>query len=465
MKIFSFITAALIFLSAQKCTSPTPPGEDSTGVESLYQSYCEGCHGAKASEFYSRDWKYGSGRQEVFNSIKIGYPDEGMPSYDTAFDDDHIWALTDYIMQATQPPSSPSSAHLSRLYHSRDMDYRLETIVDSLDIPWGIAWIDHKTMIITDRTGAIYTWDNVRGISTIQHAISYHSEGQGGLLDIAVDPKMRTDPWIYISYSKPSPEDPALLTTAVSRGKLRDNKVTDVEEIFEAKPYFTTKHHFGSRLTFDREGYLYITVGDRGQRDRNPQYLDNHCGKIHRIHPDGSIPSDNPFVGVEGAMPSIYSYGHRNPQGTALHPSTGQLWEHEHGPKGGDEINTPLAGKNYGWPMISYGINYDGTSFTSLTHMDGMEQPIHYYDPSIAPSGMTFVQGSIYTPWNGDLLLGSLRFRYLHRCVLEGDRVVHEEKLLEDIGRLRDVRQGPDGYLYVAVEDPGRILRIIPIKE
>ena len=208
---------------------------------------------------------------------------------------------------------------------------------------------------------------------------------------------------------------------------------------------------------------MYFSNGDRGKRDDFPQKLDNTNGKIHRLNDDGSIPADNPFVGQAGVTESIYSYGHRNPQGLAIHPQTGLIWEHEHGPKGGDEINIIEKGKNYCWPVISYGINYSGTTFTDITEKEGMEQPIHYYVPSIAPCGMTFLDSDIYPEWKNNLFIGSLSFRYLERVQLLGDKVVYQEKLLDELNsRVRNVKVGPDGYLYVAVEEPGRILKILP---
>lgn len=237
----------------------------------------------------------------------------------------------------------------------------------------------------------------------------------------------------------------------------------NLEKIFQALPYSDKDYHYGSRIEFDRDGYLYFSVGDRGARDENPQNLYNHGGKIHRINDDGSIPSDNPFIDSSGAMPSIYSYGHRNPQGIALHHETGEIWSHEHGPMGGDEINIIKKGRNYGWPVITYGINYDGTIITEDTAMDGMEQPILYWTPSIAPCGMAFVEGNVYPEWKGNLLVGSLSYTYLARCELEGNKVIHQEKLLDGIARIRNVKMGPDGYIYVATESPGKILKIIPV--
>ncbi len=216
-------------------------------------------------------------------------------------------------------------------------------------------------------------------------------------------------------------------------------------------------------MVFDREGFLYLSVGDRGRRDDNPQSLGNHCGKIHRILDDGTIPSDNPFTKNPNAEPSIYSYGHRNPQGLTTHPYTGQIWEHEHGPRGGDEVNIIEPGLNYGWPVISYGINYNGTKFTELTKKEGMEQPDLYWVPSIAPCGMSFVTGKDrYGAWDGNLLVGSLKFRYVNRCIVEDNKIIGEEELLKDIGRVRAIEMGPDGYIYIAIEAPGMVVRLVP---
>lgn len=254
-----------------------------------------------------------------------------------------------------------------------------------------------------------------------------------------------------------------MATTAIMRAKLEGNRLTQQEDIFVAAPYLPTRHHYGSRLQFRTDGYLYFSVGGRGRREDNPQSLDNHCVKIHRITDDGGIPEDNPFAGQEGAMASIYSYGHRNPQGVTIHPETDDIWAHEHGPRGGDELNCIQKGLNYGWPVISCGINYNGTTFTNKTEMEDMEQPVIYWVPSIAPSGMAFVSGDRYPGWEGSLLVGSLRFKYVNLCRMEGNKVVEEEKLLKNIGRVRDVRLGPDGFIYVAVETPGYIFRLVPI--
>ena len=236
------------------------------------------------------------------------------------------------------------------------------------------------------------------------------------------------------------------------------------ELLYKASPNTTRGQHWGSRLEFDDDGYLYFTIGDRGARDVNPQSTSVDGGKVYRIHDDGQIPQDNPFMDLEFSVQQAYTLGNRNPQGMAKHPSTGEIWIHEHGPMGGDEINIVKKGVNYGWPVITYGTNYDGTSITNITSKEGMEQPIHYWVPSIGPSGMDFVTSNRYPDWNGDLLVGSLAFQYLERLELDGNEVTYREKLMEGVGRVRNVRQGPDGYIYVAVEGKG-IYKLVPSSE
>jgi glucose/arabinose dehydrogenase len=286
------------------------------------------------------------------------------------------------------------------------------------------------------------------------------------LHDIELHPDYENNGIVYIAYASPG-DSTGEGNTALMRAKLDldSYSLTDQKEIFQALPYSSRGVHFGGRIVFDKSGHLYLSVGDRGNRDRNPQNLDNHSGKIHRLNLDGTIPEDNPFYTISGAMKSIFSYGHRNPQGLAFHPETNELWEHEHAPKGGDEVNICRKSKNYGWPVITYGINYDGTIITEDTAREGMEQPITYWDPSIAPCGMSFVTSTKYPAWKNNLLVGSLRFRYVARLELDGEKVIHEEKLLEDVGRVRAIEEGPDGYLYVATEDPGLLLRLFPAED
>jgi glucose/arabinose dehydrogenase len=353
---------------------------------------------------------------------------------------------------AQQPKISLSDNNLS---------YEYQLVTKGIDIPWGMAWLDDESILVSDRKGELRIIKNGELLSEkVVGLPELRAQGQGGLLDVVVDPSYAQNNLIYFSYSGLEGEGEGA-HTSVMRAKLDDFKLTEQAVIFEGGPNSTKGQHYGSRLAFDKQGYLYISSGDRGNRDVNPQRLDRDAGKIHRINSDGSIPKDNPFVGQEGANPSIYSYGHRNPQGMVMHPVTGEIWTHEHGPKGGDEVNIIQQGANYGWPVISYGVNYSGTSFTELTEKEGMQQPVWYWVPSIAPSGMTFVTSDIYPDWKGKIIVGSLKFAYLVALKLDGDKVLGQEILFPGIGRVRNVRQGADGYIYVAT-DGGGIFKIVP---
>ncbi|MEM9685661.1 MAG: PQQ-dependent sugar dehydrogenase [Bacteroidota bacterium] len=339
------------------------------------------------------------------------------------------------------------------------ISYTVETVVSDLQIPWGMAFLPDGSMLITEKSGELIHSKNGTK-TTVKNPPEVYNRGQGGFLDIELHPEYQKNGWIYFSYASSQGEGKGG-NTAIMRAKLQNNTLVEKQLLYKAVPNTTRGQHFGSRLEFDNNGYLYFSIGDRGSRDKNPQDITQDGGKIYRLNDDGTIPEDNPFTNHTGAKKAIYSYGHRNPQGMTKHPETGQLWVHEHGPRGGDEINIIEKGKNYGWPTITYGINYSGTLITDKTHQKGMEQPLYYWTPSIAPSGMAFVTSNKYPEWKGNLLAGSLVFRYLERLVLKNNNVVYREKLLENTGRVRNVRQGPDGYIYVAVEGKG-ILKIIP---
>jgi aldose sugar dehydrogenase len=336
--------------------------------------------------------------------------------------------------------------------------YTLETVVSGIDIPWGIAWLPDGSMLITERGGALYHFKNNK-LTPLQNTPTVVARGQGGLMDVAVHPNYTENGWIYLTFSSPVGEGGS--NTELVRAQLKGQQLVNIKSIYKATPNSTRSHHFGSRIVFDNEGYVYFTIGDRGDHDNNPQDLKRDGGKVYRLHDDGRIPKDNPFVGQAGVKEATYSYGHRNPQGMVVHPETGEVWTHEHGPRGGDEINIVKKAANYGWPVITYGINYSGTIITEETHREGMEQPLYYWVPSIAPSGMAFVTGDRYPEWKGHLLVGSLVFQYLELVKLQDNEVVAREKIADGIGRLRDVRMGPDGYIYLGVEGKG-VLKIVP---
>lgn len=336
-----------------------------------------------------------------------------------------------------------------------------ETVVSGLNIPWGFVFLPDGAMLINEKEGKIIHFKDGNKIE-LQGVPEVYNRGQGGLLDIVLHPEYAANGWIYITFASSDGEDEGG-HTALLRAKLEGNALVQKELLYKATPNTTKGQHFGSRIVFDRKGYLYFTIGERGNRDENPQDITRDGGKVYRLHDDGSVPEDNPFVNEPNAKKAIYSYGHRNPQGMVVHPETGEIWTHEHGPKGGDEINIIKKGANYGWPVISYGVNYIGTKFTDITKKDGMEQPLHYWDPSIAPSGMAFITSDRYPGWQGDLLVGSLKFQYMDKIVLEDEKVGKEERFLDGLGRVRSINQGPDGYIYVGIENKG-IVKLLPKK-
>lgn len=340
-------------------------------------------------------------------------------------------------------------------------EVRVVTVVDGLERPWGMSFLPNGDILITERPGRLrLVRDGVLLPEPITGTPEVSARGQGGLLDVALHPDFESNRLVYLSYAKSTPQG---ATTAVSRGVLEGQSLTGVEEIFEAQAHGSTSRHFGSRLLFDREGYLYITVGDRGEMER-AQDRSDHAGTTLRLHDDGRVPQDNPFVGEAGVLPEIFTYGNRNAQGMALHPETGQIWQSEHGARGGDEINLIQAGGNYGWPEITHGVDYDGSSITSDTVQAGMEQPVLHWTPSIAPSGMSFYTGDAFPNWRTSVFSGALAGTHLRRVELDGTRPVAQESLLSDDGRrIRAVKDGPDGFLYLLIDDgDAELIRLEP---
>ncbi len=341
-----------------------------------------------------------------------------------------------------------------------EVDYTYETIVDGIDIPWGLAFIAENDFLVTEKTGTLYRV--IDGNKTAVNGLpELYVRGQGGLLDVALHPNFKENNTLYFTLGMHLEGEEEGGNTALYCAQINGTELSEVKMLYKAVPNTKKGQHWGSRIAFDQEGHLYFSVGDRGNRDENPQDITRDGGKIYRLNLDGSIPNDNPFVGNDAAKTAVFSYGHRNPQGMTVHPKTGQVWVNEHGPMGGDEINRIVGGKNFGWPVITYGINYSGTPITDITAKEGMEQPFYYWVPSIGPSGMTFSTSGVYKDWQDNLFVGSLKFEYLERLVIKRDKVVKREKVLDKIGRVRNVIEGPDGFLYVAVEGKG-ILKIVP---
>lgn len=339
---------------------------------------------------------------------------------------------------------------------------RVTTVADGLEFPWGLAFLPDGRMLVTERPGRLRLVGADGSLSEPLAGVpEVHARGQGGLLDVALDPDFASNRRIYLAYAEQLRQGAG---TAVSAARLGEDAVTEVELLFRQEPKVARGDvHFGSRLVPDGRGHLFITLGDRNQRS-SAQSLDTHHGAVVRVNTNGLVPDSNPFTTTRNARAEIWSYGHRNVQGAALHPVTGELWTHEHGPRGGDEINIARAGNNYGWPVIGYGINYSGAAIpeTEGTEREGMEQPLHMWNPSIAPSGMAFYTHDRIRPWNGQLFVGALAGMHVARLELDGESVRHEERLLTGLReRIRDVRAGPDGYLYLLTDSQnGRILRV-----
>jgi glucose/arabinose dehydrogenase len=355
-----------------------------------------------------------------------------------------------------QAPRSPTPAPVHGAV-------RVETIARGFEHPWALAFLPDGRLLVTERPGRVRIVEPDGRLSAPLAGVPpVLALGQGGLLDVALDPSFADNRLVYLSYAEPGEGGTA--GTAVARGRLGDGRLEDVQVIYQQQPKVPGANHFGSRLVFAPDGTLFVTQGDRFNYSDAAQDLSVDIGKIMRINPDGSVPRDNPFVGRAGVQPEIWSYGHRNIQSAALHPLTGELWTVEHGAQGGDELNRPEAGKNYGWPVISYGVHYGGAKIGEGTAKPGMEQPLYYWDPVIAPSGMTFYTGDAFPDWQGSILIGSLRPGLLVRLTLEDSRVTGEERYLADLReRIRDVRQGPDGLLYLLTDSRnGRLLRVLP---
>jgi glucose/arabinose dehydrogenase len=345
----------------------------------------------------------------------------------------------------------------AQTYRSDEHSFRVVKVVEGLEQPWSLAFLPDGRMLVTEKTGRLRIISQgqldprpVEGLPQV----TVH--GQGGLHDVVLHPQYEKNQLVYLAYAARGSDG---VGTELARGRLAGHRLEDVQVLFKQNPKGRTGNHFGGRIVFDRAGYVYLTLGDRGEMPR-AQRPDDHAGSVIRLHDDGRVPKDNPFVGKPGWKPEKFTLGNRNMQGAALHPQTGILWTHEHGPQGGDEVNVIRAGVNYGWPVITYGVNYGiGTKIGEGTHKEGMAQPIHYWVPSIAPSGMAFYAGDKFPRWKGDLFVGALRDQMLVRLKLDGEKVAKEERLLKGVlGRIRDVRVGPDGLIYLLTDESRGVL-------
>lgn len=461
-------------------------------AEQLYRQNCASCHGPAGEgsglgpPLSPDSYRYGGTRANIERVIGNGMVSRGMPAFGQTLTSQEIAALAAYLPardddpvpenegEEAEPPQRSFDA-VPGVHDTLDYALRVELFADGLETVWSMAFLDPDTALVSERTGRLRVVrrgqlqpEPVSGTPTVH--VHGHRHNQGGLFDIALDPDHARNGWIYLSYAHALPDagtdaDPPAMTRVV-RGRLRGNAWVDQEVVYEADPahYHRNWWHYGGRMAFDGDGHLYLTVGDRGALElaREPGRPN---GKVHRLGTDGSAPADNPLRGRAGTLDTLYSYGHRNPQGLAVEPGTGRLWATEHGPRGGDELNIVRPGRDYGWPVVSHGINYDGTLVTPQRRGEGIEQPAWFWRPSIGVSGLAFYDGEQFPLWQGKALVTGLGPRQLRLLTLDGERVQHEEILLTTRGRPYEPVVGPDGAIYVVTDDPGQILRITAQRE
>ncbi len=473
--ITSRVLLGTVFFCVTLSLFHSAPAQDAIGTgkaAQLYQRYCAGCHGKQGAgrmglNLVDDKWKYGAGDEDLARAIRDGFPDMNKPGFGDVLSEQEIRSLVIYlrelkliagreeVLKRTQPKDG--------IFRTERHDFELETVFEKPGVIWSLDFLPDRSILATQRSGTLWHIKNATG-RPVKGIPKVWDKGQGGLLEVAVHPEYSENGWIYLSYS--ASENGIEGITNVIRGKI-DHEQWFAEEILFSPPSDGQNSgvHFGSRFVF-REGFLFFSIGDRG-RKRLAQEINRPNGKIYRIHDDGRIPKDNPFTDQGETARAVWSYGHRNPQGLVLHPVTGDIWESEHGPRGGDEINLIERGKNYGWPVITHGMNYSGSPITDKTSAPGMEQPEHYWTPSIAVCGIDFYKGDRFPRWKYNLFVTGLASEELHRLVIKDRKVVKDEILLKRQDRLRDVAGGPDGYLYVVFEDRAanrsRIVRLKPV--
>lgn len=444
-------------------------------VEKVYQDNCAMCHGKDLNgglggSLIDGEWRYGDSAEEIYHSIAKGRPTMDMPAMEDMLTSQQIHALVVYIREQEakaqqQPEPEPQIGNVTETQHH---SYVMEEVVpDGLKLPWGMAFLPDGRMLITERPGSlrVAAADGTLVPEPVADTPAVIHHGQGGMMAVAPHPQYSDNGWIYLAFSDGWQEEgqrrPKCLT-AVVRGRLQDNRWVDQEWIYKADKEFYTSSgvHFGTRIVFQDE-YLFFIVGERGGKQ---QALDisRPNGKVFRLFHDGSVPPDNPFVDQEGALPGIWTYGHRNPQGMSIDPRNGDIYVTEHGPRGGDELNLIRKGSNYGWPEATHGMNYNGTPITDKVGGEGIAEPILHWTPSIAPCGLAFYTGDAFPQWQNDLFAGSLRNQTLRRLRLQDQEVVEQEVVIKGAGRIRQVVDGPDGNLYVVLNAPDRVVRLVP---
>ncbi|WP_338045105.1 PQQ-dependent sugar dehydrogenase [Oceanipulchritudo coccoides] len=466
-----------LFLLA--CNLPAQSRIGTGAVVDLYEQHCLACHGQSlegglGSNLVDDEWIHGDSDADMARVIREGVLDKGMVPYEGVLSDEEIQSLVIYIREMRQIALAETATQarepVEGVFTSEHHSFTLEEVLKlEGDIFWSISFLPDGGMLLAKFGGELFVARDGQLGEPIKDLPEVDRYGQGGLLEAQAHPDYEENGWIYLGYSERSKAASGqnAYMTVIARGRIKDGQWIDHEDIFRApdKFYGRSGVHFGTRFVF-QDGYLYFSIGDRGVM-QEAQDLGFPNGKIHRIHEDGRIPSDNPFLEEEGAIPSIWSYGNRNAQGLDLHPITGEIWSTEHGPRGGDELNRIERGVNYGWPAISYGINYNGKPITGRTAAPGMAQPVHYWTPSIAVCGIDFYEGDAFPKWKNDLFVGGLRSEQLERFKLDGDKVEEHEIVLQGQGRVRDVATGPDGALYLILNEnrnggPSRVVRLVP---
>ena len=444
-------------------------------AKTLYATHCAGCHGANlrgataGPTLLKAAWKSNDGKETIAHAIRKGVPGTTMVAWENTLSNQQIGDLTNFILAAQNTEEENSIDSATVFKNTQAYSLKIEKLVASgLKTPWGIEFVNEDSALVTEKTGGL-RWlvkgkllpEPITGLP-----VAYLGTSTAGLMDIALDPDYRQNGWVYLGVSKSNgdrQDKKALALTKIIRGKVRNSRWVEEQTLFEAPDSLKVVdgNRWGCRFLFDKDGHLFFTIGDMG-RALDSQNPGKATGKVFRINPDGSIPKNNPFVNRKGALPAVYSLGNRNVQGIDQHPATGEIWMTEHGPKGGDELNILKKGANYGWPVITYGVDYDGSIVSDIAEKEGMEQPITYWTPSIAVSAIAFCVSPRFPAWKNNLLVGALGFQELRRLVIVEGRVLAQELLFKGMGRVRDVKFGPDGVLYVLVNNPDEILRITP---
>ena len=477
--MFKQSAVPLVFVAAALAASPSielagpqnPPGAPPTAAvndvrsptprAAVYAQFCAGCHGpnlqgGSATSLADDEWKHGGDDASVAKVISEGVAGTTMAPFKTVLGEAQIRELVFFIREQASASKGRPETNVDpdgQVVRSERQTVKLEVVARGLDTPWGLAFLPDGRLLITERPGRLRVVEKDRLLPPVAGVPQVWAVQDGGMLDVEVHPDYGRTGWIYLAFSEAGPEGSSM--TRIVRGKIRDNAWVDQHDIFKASPelFYVGNIHYGTRFIFDREGHLFYSIGDRGH-PQDAQDLSKPTGKIHRVNDDGSVPRDNPFFERAGALGSIWSYGHRHNQGFGFDPQTGKLWASEHGPTGGDELNVIERGENYGWPIVSFGLEPG----ISKAHGEGLRPPAAYWNPSIAPAGMAFCSGTRYSGWRNHLLLGALGGQQLRRVEVAGDAVLNQEVAFDRFGRVRDVVMGPDGFLYVVLNIPGQRL-------